>query len=182
MGKMKRRDQVLPMCRTDRSVHREVTEEFLKKRVGNGQYGVSIWIKFCRYFLERGFYVELYEAKETVSKYITVHGNFDITFKLRFSNHPPSRHRMVDSDVNYWFGRNPAVSHFNHLQHAIEATMQYFRVDEEYAELQKARARHREQSREVRKAAEDQSKGEIQGGAVGQMVLFPEGAPVHHRI
>lgn len=109
------------MYKKDRSVNRIVTYEFLDKRIGSGKYGISAWIKYCTFMLNRGYKVELYEAKETVSKYITVYSGHDLSFKVRFSDHPPSKQRMVESDVKMVVGIG---SH--KLDEAIQHTLNWF--------------------------------------------------------
>lgn len=48
-----------------------ITEDFLKSRE-NTDKPVQKWILFCRYFMSKGYKIRLYEARRTVSKYITL--------------------------------------------------------------------------------------------------------------
>lgn len=80
-----------------------VTEEFLRQRVGSGIVGVSKWIQFCRFMLKRGYKVTLYEAQQTVSKYVTVH-HLDKTYTVRFSNHKPNKYRELNGDCDMFVG------------------------------------------------------------------------------
>lgn len=105
-------------------VDRLVDEHFLKFRVGDGRYGVSMWILFCREMLKRGYKVRLKEAKNTVSKYITVYGINDDYFLVRFSNHKPIKSREANEDCDFFVG----VTNFKvtNTGQAIEATLKHF--------------------------------------------------------
>lgn len=81
-----------------------VTEKILEKRIGSGKYGVSKWIQFCRYMMERGYKVKLYEAHKTVSKYVTVIATNDVSYTVRFSNHKPNRGRELNGDCDFFCG------------------------------------------------------------------------------
>ena len=48
-----------------------ITEDFLKSRE-NVDKPIQKWILFCRYFMGKGYKIRLYEARKTVSKYITL--------------------------------------------------------------------------------------------------------------
>lgn len=48
-----------------------ITEDFLKRRE-NVDKPIQKWILFCRYFMSKGYKIRLYEARKTVSKYITL--------------------------------------------------------------------------------------------------------------
>lgn len=87
----------------------EIVQSYLnerKKALINGGYPVSQWIIFSEYFLERGYSVNLYEARQTVSKYVTVsHMDNNLQFKVRFSNHAPIRRREEAGDCDFFVGR-----------------------------------------------------------------------------
>jgi hypothetical protein len=75
------------------------------------------WIEFCEAMLARGYRVSLYEARRTVSKYLTVQCRRR-SFKVRFSNHAPVREAAGDCDLFvglYDFGTT--------TDQAIEATV-----------------------------------------------------------
>lgn len=153
--------KLAPMYKTDRAVHRLVTREFLDRRVGNGKYGRSVWVRYCDVMLDQGYAVEIYEAKDTVSKYITVTGNFDITYKVRFSNHPPSYVRMLDSDVNMVVGYSRDGIRWT-LEDAIIATLKWFDVDNE-----RARESNRETSGKLGEEAAYQNEEERDRRIIG---------------
>src|SRR5882724_818198 len=82
----------------------QVTPELLAARFDRAAakgFAKAKWIEFCELMLARRFSVELYEARKTFSKYITV--SYSVagtvrTFKVRFSNHKPIRQREVNAD------------------------------------------------------------------------------------
>lgn len=61
------------------------------------------WISFCEVLLEKGFTIKLYEARETVSKYITIYQN-DKYYRVRFSNHKPNYSREKNKDCDFFVG------------------------------------------------------------------------------
>lgn len=66
----------------------------------------SKWIGFCETMLDRGYEVFLYEAKKTVSKYVTVVNPYSgHRFKVRFSNHKPIKERERNNDCDFFVGR-----------------------------------------------------------------------------
>jgi len=68
------------------------------------------WIDFCEVALRRGFSASLYEAKHTVSKYVTLR-KAGRSFKVRFSNHKPIKAREVGGDCDFFVGvTNRAVT------------------------------------------------------------------------
>lgn len=80
-----------------------LTMEFLATRTFT-KFGDPKWVMFARYFVSRGYDVELYEARQTHSKYLTViKGNR--TFKVRFSDHKPIMAREIAGDCDYFVGR-----------------------------------------------------------------------------
>lgn len=88
----------------------EITPEFLNSRANLSLvrgYEKQKWIKFCEYFLARGYTMTLYEARRTVSKYITL-SNPKLKkekFKVRFSNHKPIRQREAAQSCDFFVGR-----------------------------------------------------------------------------
>lgn len=167
------------MYKIDRAVHRIVTAEFLSKRVGSGKYGRSVWIRYCDYMLAQGYHVELYEAQETVSKYITVHAGGDLSFKVRFSDHPPSRLRMLESDVKMCVGYSTDGNRYT-LDDAIAACLRWFNIDGYPYEG----IREEDRSASSKLGKEKQNKNEEEGiwGDPRQMVLFTERTLTDNRI
>lgn len=112
--------------------NRVVNQDFLDHRVKmaiDAGYTKQKWVEFCEEMLRQGFTVRLYEARRTVSKYITVSRPDDHSrsFKVRFSNHKPIKYRETAGDCDFFVGRT-------HLgvtttQQAIEATVDYFRKE-----------------------------------------------------
>lgn len=103
-----------------------VTEAFLNCRVGDGRYGRSKWIQYCDHMLKIGRQVYLTETVGTYSKYLTVYGQFDLKFKVRFSDHLPNYRRQSNGDCDFFVG----VTHFGTwtVNDAIKATEDYFNV------------------------------------------------------
>ena len=118
--------------------NRVLDKEFLSIRNTYNQkynYPKQRWIQFCEYFIKRDFKVSLYEARKTRSKYVTVYGNFDLEFVVRFSDHPtqiqkkglpPSDTRRCDFFVGPGFGNCPWFT----LSDGISATINYFKSPE----------------------------------------------------
>lgn len=78
------------------------------------------WVMFCETLLERGYNLTLYEARQTVSKYITVRKG-DKKFKVRFSNHMPILAREANGDCDFFVGRtNLGISNTHNALHAVE--------------------------------------------------------------
>lgn len=85
----------------------EVTPDFLTERIkwsAKNGWGKAKWIEFCETMLENGLSMTLYEAKKSRSKYIKVN-NGNKTFKVRFSNHKPIKHREVNGDCDFFVGQ-----------------------------------------------------------------------------
>lgn len=117
-----------------KATHMRVTQEFLDERVRiaeeNG-WGKAKWIEFCEKMMADGYYLKLYEARKTVSKYITVINPEDSghKFKVRFSNHRPIKHREVSGDCDFFVGvTNLGVTT---TDDAIKATLDYFSIPKE---------------------------------------------------
>lgn len=79
-----------------------ITEDFLKSRE-NTDKPVQKWILFCRYFMSKGYKIRLYEARRTVSKYITLIKDGK-SCKVRFSNHRPIREREKNKHCDFFVG------------------------------------------------------------------------------
>jgi hypothetical protein len=91
------------MAKQDRA---NLTLRFLEGRkeiFTKAGYPCPKWIEFSEEFLKLGFQVTLYEAKTTVSKYITVVKDKH-RFKVRFSNHKPIKHRELQGDCDFFVG------------------------------------------------------------------------------
>lgn len=105
-----------------------VTQEFLDQRskiAQDGGFEKQKWIQFCEYMLKRGFYIKLYEATKTYSKYISVIDPVNKSqFKVRFSNHKPIKKREVNGDCDFFVGI--ANLKTTTTEQAIVATLQYF--------------------------------------------------------
>jgi hypothetical protein len=84
-----------------------LTHDYLQFRIAcaiNAGWPKAKWMEFCEAMLALGFELTLYEAKSTVSKYITV---WDRTrsFKVRYSNHKPAWHREREMDCDFFVGK-----------------------------------------------------------------------------
>lgn len=112
-----------------KATHKRINQDFLDQRVSQAEakgYGKAKWIEFCEKMMAEGYYLKLYEARKTVSKYITVIKPDDPShkFKVRFSNHRPIKHREVSGDCDFFVGvTNLGVTT---TEMAIEATLQFF--------------------------------------------------------
>jgi len=84
----------------------KITQEFLdyrsNKAIQSG-YQKQKWVMFCEYYLQKQFDIYLYEAKETVSKYVTLKKN-GVECTVRFSNHRPSYKREMNGDCDFFVG------------------------------------------------------------------------------
>lgn len=90
-----------------KATNQKIARDFLEKRVQGciaKGYQKQKWVEFCEAMMERGYTLTLYEARRTVSKYITVH-NGDHKFKVRFSNHKPIRDRKANGDCDFFVGK-----------------------------------------------------------------------------
>ncbi len=106
-----------------------VTKEFLDQRAKQSAkkgYSKQKWIQFCEIMLRRGYAVSLYEARRTVSKYVTV-SDGKKSFKVRFSNHKPICEREERGDCDFFVGRtNYTVTT---TKDAILAVINFFDYD-----------------------------------------------------
>ena len=111
---------------------RKITNEVLTASVlrtkelkaENSGYEAPKWVQFSRELLRYGYILELYEARKTFSKYITVKGEDAKPFKVRFSNHKPIKSREEMGDCDFFVG----ISHLNTStwRDAITAVHQHF--------------------------------------------------------
>lgn len=115
------------MIRTYKLNGDRVTEQMLNHRVkalaANG-YPKAKWIRFCEVLMAEGYALTIYEARRTVSKYITVMYPGAPSFKVRFSNHRPIAEREAAGDCDFFVGRtNLAVTH---SRQALDAVRKHF--------------------------------------------------------
>jgi len=66
-------------------------------------YNAPKYLLFCRDMLRFGLHVHLYEAKTTVSKYVTL-SKGGKQFKVRFSNHKPNKGRELEGNCDFFVG------------------------------------------------------------------------------
>jgi hypothetical protein len=83
----------------------QLTQAMLEARIAGyptEEYGLPKWLLFCRLMLKQGFTLNLYEARRTFSKYITVSkpGSGRHSFRVRFSNHKPIPEREARGDCD----------------------------------------------------------------------------------
>ncbi len=106
-----------------------VTKEFLDNRARKSMkkgFSKQRWITFCEIMLRRGYQVDMYEARKTVSKYITVKKEGK-SFKVRFSNHPPIYERENRGDCDFFVGRTNF--RVNTTGDAVRAVINFFEND-----------------------------------------------------
>jgi len=108
-----------------------VTKSILDMRIQayeNKGFAKTKWIEFCELMLAKGFILHMYEAKSTVSKYITVShpSKPGKRFRVRFSNHKPIKHRELNGDCDFFVGITNLAT--TNTEQAIEATLKHFSV------------------------------------------------------
>lgn len=114
--------------RPRKATNREINQDFLNHRVKmavDAGYKKQKWVEFCEAMLARGYKVQLYEARRTVSKYITVIcPETLVPYKVRFSNHKPIKYREQAGDCDFFVG----MTHLGvtTTEMAIKATFKYF--------------------------------------------------------
>lgn len=84
-----------------------ITPEFLEFRAKvtkKAGYSKPRWIEFSEILLQAGYELKIYEAKSTVSKYITVYNKKGVGFKVRFSNHLPIKSKELEGDCDFFVG------------------------------------------------------------------------------
>jgi hypothetical protein len=87
-----------------KATNKIVTLDYLKGRAEGliaAGFNKSKWITFCEEMMRLGFTVELYEARQTKSKYCTVMRNGK-RYKVRFSDHKPIYHREMKGDCDFF--------------------------------------------------------------------------------
>ena len=100
-----------------------VTEQFLLSRMPRKKKDTQKWVQFCLRMMKAGLTVHLYEARQTLSKYLTVsHG--DQSFKVRFSDHAPNYNREAEGDCDFFVG----VTNLDTTTtgQAMQATLRHF--------------------------------------------------------
>lgn len=114
-----------------KATNRLIDQDYLDGRIvglEKAGYGKPKWIEFCEVMLHHGLSMTLYEARQTVSKYITVRSPENgRAFKVRFSNHRPNYRRETEGDCDFFVGRT-------HLGvtttvQAIKATLEFFELE-----------------------------------------------------
>lgn len=112
-----------------KATNRRVNHDFLRARVEKIEalgYKKQRWVEFSEVMLSYGFVVELYEARKTLSKYLTVIHQGK-RFKVRFSNHRPIRRREEAGDCDFFVGITNLRT--TNTEQAIAATLEYFGVE-----------------------------------------------------
>lgn len=114
--------------RNRKATNKILTLDYLKGRtvglVAAG-YSKSKWIYFCEEMMRLGFKVELYEARQTKSKYCTVIRD-NRRFKVRFSDHKPIHHREMAGDCDFFVGHTHTGIRNTH--DAVNAVCNFFGV------------------------------------------------------
>lgn len=102
-----------------------LTLEYLKTRVSK-EFGKQKWIEFCEILIGEGFSCSLYEAKKTFSKYITVTADMQPYkyFRVRFSNHKPTKTRENQKDCDFYVGVGNNGTYTT--QDALKAVREFF--------------------------------------------------------
>lgn len=127
MGRPKKK-----MKKPKKARNRNINYDFLRSRVqylqSNG-WDKSKWILFCEEILSFGLVCELYEARQTRSKYITVRlpDDYSRSYKVRFSDHKPIKYRESAGDCDFFVG----VTNFKTTttQQAITETLKFFGIN-----------------------------------------------------
>lgn len=117
------------MKRPAKANNRVINQDFLNNRIAYSKklgYGKQKWVEFCEVMLGNSYEVKLYEARKSVSKYITVTClKTKNSFKVRFSNHKPIKFKEKNGDCDFFVGRtNLGIST---TDQAIEATLNFFK-------------------------------------------------------
>lgn len=117
--------------RNRKATNKVVTMDYLKGRaegLAAAGYSKSKWIYFCEEMMRLGFTVELYEARQTKSKYCTVRREAfkGKSFKVRFSDHKPIYHREMAGDCDFFVGHTNTGIRNTH--DAVNATCNFFGI------------------------------------------------------
>lgn len=75
----------------------------LEERSASRGYDTPKWVQFCKLMLPYCDRLHVYEAKTTVSKYITVVKGRE-AIKVRFSNHKPNKFKEATGDSDFFVG------------------------------------------------------------------------------
>lgn len=115
------------MGRNKKATNLKLTQQYLVSRADSlvaAGYPKSKWIGFCEVFIAEGYTVHLYEARRTVSKYVTISDGSGKSFKVRFSNHRPIPAREAGGDCDFFVGvTNQEVTT---TEQALAAAENYF--------------------------------------------------------
>lgn len=108
-----------------------VTSNFLQSRtkfLRENNWPKSKWIFFCEEMMRLGFSVELYEARQTKSKYCTVRhpDHRSKAYKVRFSDHKPIYQREMAGDCDFFVGHTHTG--IRTTQDAINAVCNHFGI------------------------------------------------------
>lgn len=117
------------MARKYKATNLRVTQDFLDKRIKflkQNSWPKSKWIYFCEEMMRLGFTVELYEARQTKSKYCTVKRDGK-SYKVRFSDHKPIKQRELRNDCDFFVGVTHTGVRTTH--DAIHAVCNFFGVE-----------------------------------------------------
>lgn len=98
-----------------------LTQEYLNKRVSK-TFGKQKWIIFSETLLKEGYNLSMYEAKRTLSKYITINGEYTV----RISNHAPNKQREENKDCDFFVGHTNFG--IRTIYDALYAVRKYFRT------------------------------------------------------
>lgn len=125
---MSRRKRRTPMA-FEKARDVRLTKRFLDSRTAWAKergYDKAKWVIFCETLLDAGYHLSLYEARETLSKYITV-SDGNSSYKVRFSNHRPNKTRELRGDCDFFVG----VTHtgYRNTGDALEAVSKHFGAD-----------------------------------------------------
>ena len=84
-----------------------ITQALLKERAERciqAGFKKQKWVEFCETLMAEGYSLRLYEARQTYSKYVTVHKEGSRGFKVRFSNHKPNKGRELEGHCHFFVG------------------------------------------------------------------------------
>ena len=116
--------------RVVKATNLRVDQRFLDQRAAfaaKAGFARQKWIRFCEIMMAYNLVCELYEARQTVSKYITVSNGLK-QFKVRFSNHAPIAYRESRGDCDFFVGHtNQGVTTTNQ---ASRDTLDFFGIKE----------------------------------------------------
>lgn len=120
------RRKYIPQPAAKKARNWRITESFLEERTRlsfSFGYPKQKWITFCEALISKGYKLWLYEAKSTVSKYITI-GKDKRRFKVRFSNHKPNSYMEKVNDCDFYVGISN--SKVTTTEDALKAVFEFF--------------------------------------------------------